>query len=36
MEPTLAHSFAEFLNNLGLLKKYFTVNIENTEMKLKI
>jgi NAD-dependent SIR2 family protein deacetylase len=36
MDPTLSHSFTEFLHSQGILKKYFTVNIENTEMKMKV
>lgn len=36
VDPTVAHKLSEYLAKRQMLMKYFTVNIENTEMKLKI
>jgi NAD-dependent SIR2 family protein deacetylase len=36
VDPTVTHILAEYLSKNKLLMKYFTINIENTEMKLKI
>ena len=36
VDPTVSHKLSEYFAKRQMLMKYFTVNIENTEMKLKI